>query len=56
VNSDTRYTATSGKPALTTTATAQSPPGSYQIKISTGTLASAKYSFKYEDGWLTVAK
>ena len=44
----------SGAPALTTTATSGSNPGSYPITVSTGTLAAANYSFLYVSGTLTI--
>lgn len=45
-----------GKPILTTKATAKSPAGSYVIDIAAGTLASKNYSFKFEPGKLTITK
>ena len=44
----------SGGPALSTTATSSSVPGSYPITVSTGTLATTNYSFLYVSGTLTV--
>ena len=44
----------SGAPALSTTATTSSNAGSYPITVSTGTLATANYSFLYVNGTLTV--
>src|SRR5262249_23267302 len=44
----------SGQPSLTTTASANSPAGSYPISISLGTLAAANYSFQFLDGTLTI--
>jgi uncharacterized delta-60 repeat protein len=44
----------SGAPTLTTTATASSPPGSYTIVASPGTLAAANYTFSLANGTLTV--
>jgi hypothetical protein len=44
----------SGVPALSTTATATSNIGSYPITVSTGTLATANYSFLYVSGTLNV--
>ncbi len=43
-----------GAPALSTTATSSSAPGSYPITVATGTLAAANYSFLYVPGTLTV--
>jgi streptogramin lyase len=47
-------TAVSGTPALSTTATAGSNAGGYPITVSTGSLASANYSFLYVSGTLTI--
>jgi hypothetical protein len=44
----------SGVPALSTTATAASNAGTYPITVSTGTLATANYSFLYVSGTLTI--
>ncbi len=44
----------SGSPALSTTATSTSNPGSYPIVVSTGTLAATNYSFRYINGTLTI--
>ena len=44
----------SGVPDLTTTATSQSPPGTYPIIISQGTLTSQVYNFQFLDNVLTV--
>jgi hypothetical protein len=44
----------SGVPDLTTTATSQSPPGTYPINASQGTLTSEVYSFQFLDNVLTV--
>lgn len=46
----------SGSPALTTTASAVSPVGSYPIGETVGTLASDMYSFKVVSGTLTIQK
>ncbi|HEY7107415.1 MAG TPA: MBG domain-containing protein [Acidimicrobiia bacterium] len=43
-----------GSPALSTTATTGSPVGSYPITVAVGTLASANYSFSFQNGTLTV--
>lgn len=54
VNGDKQKTATTGKPALSTTATSKSPAGKYPIDITVGTLKAADYTFKFADGTLTV--
>jgi len=54
VHGDTAASAITGAPHLSTTATAASMPGTYTITPSTGTLASANYSFKFETGTLTI--
>jgi sugar lactone lactonase YvrE len=51
VNGDTRAVVT-GLPALT--ATSFSPPGSYPIVATLGTLAAANYSFTFRTGTLTI--
>jgi hypothetical protein len=43
-----------GAPGLTTTATASSVPGTYQISAGVGTLAAANYTFSLATGTLTV--
>jgi uncharacterized protein (DUF2345 family) len=43
-----------GAPGLSTTATTTSNVGSYPITVSTGTLATANYSFLYVNGTLTI--
>jgi sugar lactone lactonase YvrE len=53
VNGD-RPTAYTGFPSLTTTATASSPPGSYPITATIGTLAAANYTFTFGTGTLTI--
>ena len=53
VNGDTA-SVVSGKPALSTIATAASSAGSYPIVVATGSLATTNYSFLYVDGTLTV--
>jgi N-acetylneuraminic acid mutarotase len=55
VNKDTQANATTGKPALSTTATSKSVPGSYPISARSGTLAARNYSFTFVNGVLTVA-
>lgn len=54
VNGDTIKSATSGAPALTTTATSSSLPGTYPIKVSVGTFAASNYTITYVDGTLIV--
>jgi hypothetical protein len=54
VNGDTFATCCTGAPALSTTATASSPPGAYPIDISQGTLAAANYTFTFVNGTLDV--
>jgi hypothetical protein len=56
VNGDTRNSSTVGWPALTTTATSKSTPGTYPITIKAGTLAAGNYSFSTVNGTLTVTK
>ena len=53
VNGD-GLSAVSGAPALSTTATAASLPGSYPISIGQGTLSAANYSFTLIGGTVTV--
>jgi hypothetical protein len=54
VNGDTAAKAVTGKPALSTTATSKSAPGSYLVQMAAGTLAAANYSFTWKNGTLTV--
>lgn len=54
VNGDTFGTAVSGAPALATSATISSAPGSYLIVCPVGTLAATNYSFSFVNGVLTV--
>jgi hypothetical protein len=53
VNGDTSAVV-SGAPALSTTATSTSNPGSYPITVTTGSLAAANYSFLYVAGTVTI--
>ncbi|MHB8329951.1 MAG: Ig-like domain repeat protein [Acidimicrobiales bacterium] len=46
----------SGSPACATTASSSSPPGTYPITCTRGSLASANYSFDFAAGTLTVTK
>jgi hypothetical protein len=51
---DNQGNSTTGQPTLSTTGTSSSPPGTYPIDISQGTLASAKYTFEFVNGTLTI--
>ncbi len=53
-SSDTQVSATTGDPALSTTATDSSPVGTYPITITQDTLAASNYSFTFVNGVLTV--
>jgi sugar lactone lactonase YvrE len=53
---DTAASAVTGVPALTTTATTASVPGSYPITAASGTLAAANYTFQFVPGTLTVSQ
>jgi hypothetical protein len=46
----------SGAPALSTTATTNSPVGPYTITITNGTLSATNYAFAFSNGLLTVAQ
>jgi hypothetical protein len=54
VASDTRASAVTGSPSCSTSATASSPGGSYQIACTLGSLAAADYSFSFAPGTLSV--
>ena len=54
VNSDTLSVLHNTAPALSTTATLSSIPGSYPITVATGTLAATNYDFLYVNGTLTI--
>jgi hypothetical protein len=56
VDNDTQAKATTGKPALSTTATSQSAVGTYPITVKAGTLAAANYTFTLVNGKLTVTQ
>ncbi len=43
-----------GVPSLSTSATTNSPPGTYPITISAGTLSATNYTFVFNGGTLTV--
>jgi hypothetical protein len=53
VNGDTSAAVT-GQPAMATTATSASTPGSYPITPSLGSLSSANYTFQFQVGTLTI--
>ena len=55
VNGDTTGVL-SGSPSLTTSATTNSPSGSYVITNTVGTLSATNYSFSFTNGTLTVNK
>jgi uncharacterized repeat protein (TIGR03803 family) len=46
----------SGSPALSTTAEASSPAGTYPIKVAQGTLKATNYTFKFVNGTLSVVQ
>ena len=54
VNGETQASATTGTPALTTTAVPKSVPGSYPVTVGVGTLAATNYNFTTTNGSLTV--
>ncbi len=56
VNGDKQAKATTGQPALSTTATSKSAPGKYPITVKVGKLAAANYKFTFVKGTLTVTK
>ena len=56
VNGDLQVHALTGTPAVSTTATAGSPAGSYPISITQGTLAAANYSLTFVNATLTISK
>jgi hypothetical protein len=51
---DTAAKVLTGAPAITTTATASSAPGTYPITVKQGSLAAKNYSFLFRAGTLTV--
>ena len=55
MNGDTTAVLT-GALSLSTRATTASPPGSYPITVSAGTLTTANYTFNFVAGTLTVAR
>ena len=54
VNGETSSVLNNTVPAISTTATSSSGPGSYPITVSTGNLAATNYSFLYVPGTLTI--
>jgi hypothetical protein len=54
VKNETAATATTGLPALSSSAVASSPVNSYPITVAAGTLAAANYTFTYATGSLSV--
>jgi VCBS repeat-containing protein len=46
----------SGAPALSTTATTNSPAGPYAITVTNGTLSATNYAFSFNNGLLTVGQ
>lgn len=53
-NSDTASTSVTGAPSCSTTATQNSPIGTYSIVCTIGTLASVKYDFTFAPGTLAI--
>jgi hypothetical protein len=51
---DTQISATTGLPAVTTTATSSSKAGSYVITCAQGSLTSTNYQLNYNNGTLTI--
>ena len=56
VNGDTAATATTGSPALTTTATSTSAAGNYPIAATLGTMKASNYALTAANGTLIVTK
>ncbi len=54
INGDTQSSATTGSPALTSTAASSANPGTYAINVTTGTLAAPNYTFNFSNGFLRV--
>ena len=54
VDGDNALTATTGSPAIASSASSTSPAGSYVLTASRGTLASANYTFAFSPGTLAV--
>lgn len=55
VNGETSAVLNNTAPAISTTATSSSAPGTYPIIVATGTLAATNYSFRFANGILTLA-
>jgi sugar lactone lactonase YvrE len=56
VNGDSQASATTGAPAISTAASANSPVGTYSIGAYLGTLTASNYSFRFGGGSLSIAK
>lgn len=56
VGSDNQGNSTAGAPSLTTTATQNSPVGSYTITVALGTLGATNYTFTFVNSTLTITK
>jgi len=54
VNGENSSVLNNTKPALSTTATSSSIPGTYPITVSTGSLAAVNYSFRFINATLTI--
>jgi hypothetical protein len=54
IGADTQTNSVTGTPVLSTTATSTATPGVYPISITTGSLASANYSFTFTGGYLHI--
>jgi hypothetical protein len=54
LNGDTTASATKGTASLSTTATSDSPAGTYPINASLGTLTATNYTFQFATGTLTM--
>jgi hypothetical protein len=54
VGTDSKGTATSGEPNLSTSAMFSSSPGDYDIVVTKGSLTSTNYSFAFQNGTLKV--
>ena len=55
VDGDTAAKSLTGQPAISTTATANSPSGTYPLVISQGNLASTNYNFSFVNGTFTIS-
>jgi len=54
VGTDSQSNSTTGTPTITTTATQNSPAGSYPVTVAAGTLAATNYTFAATSGTLVV--